>query len=354
MNRRALLKATLALLAAAPGAVRAQARVPIADMHSHYGLLNRAFGRAPLGDEMRNAGAALVAWKLVADLRHTRSTSTGIEPKSIPAPGELAAYFAGAFDRMRATVAQQKLRTVLTRADVDACIGGDHGVVLASEGADFLEGKLDGLAAAYDKGLRHLQLVHYIPTPVGDRQTQAPTHNGLSEFGRSLIAACNERGVLVDLAHCAATSVDQALEIAKQPLLWSHGWVDEQGGRWDEKYGYQRRALSLAQAKKIADGGGVVGLWGLGLTRPTSAWPVAAGDQAAYARQLARLVDRLGADHVGIGTDLEGVGTNWTVDNYAHVRKVVEALEEMKLPASVIERVAYANYARVLKAALKA
>ncbi|MGE5639529.1 MAG: dipeptidase [Clostridia bacterium] len=354
MNRRALLKASLALLASTCGVARAYARVPIADMHSHYGLISRQLGRAPLAQEMRNAGVALVAWKLVSDLRHTRTTPTGIEPKSTPAPGELAAYFVREFGRMKAAIAKQKLRTVLTRADVDACIAGEAGVVLASEGADFLEGKLEGLAAAYGKGLRHLQLVHYIPTPVGDRQTAAPSHDGLSGLGRELIAACNARGILVDLAHCSPASLDQALEIAKEPILWSHGWVDDQEGRWGDPYGYQRRALSFDQAKKIADRGGVVGLWGLALTRPISTWPVAPGDQAAYARQLARLVDRIGADHVGIGTDVEGVGDHWTVDNYADVRKVVDALEGMKLPASVVERVAYANYARVLKSALRA
>ncbi len=55
-----------------------------------------------------------------------------------------------------------------------------------------------------------------------------------------------------------------------------------------------------------------------------------------------------------MGTDIEGVGRNWAVNSYAHVRTVVTALEEAKLGDSVIERVAYANYARVLKAALSA
>ena len=43
---------------------------------------------------------------------------------------------------------------------------------------------------------------------------------------------------------------------------------------------------------------------------------------------------------------------NWSVNDYSQVRQVVEALQDMKLPGSVIEKVACANYARVLKAAL--
>jgi microsomal dipeptidase-like Zn-dependent dipeptidase len=64
-------------------------------------------------------------------------------------------------------------------------------------------------------------------------------------------------------------------------------------------------------------------------------------------------VNWLGAGHVGIGTDLEGVGAGWSVNSYDHVRSVIESLQDMKLPSGVIEQVAYANYARVLKAALR-
>ena len=62
----------------------------------------------------------------------------------------------------------------------------------------------------------------------------------------------------------------------------------------------------------------------------------------------------LGADHVALGTDLEGVGAGWSVNHYGHVRSVIDALQDMKLPSTVVEKVAFANYARVLKAALRA
>jgi microsomal dipeptidase-like Zn-dependent dipeptidase len=81
---------------------------------------------------------------------------------------------------------------------------------------------------------------------------------------------------------------------------------------------------------------------------------VSRGNTRAYAQEIANLVDRIGADHVALGTDIEGVGPNWAVNNYGHVRSVVDHLEEMKLEASVIERLAYGNYARVLKGVLKA
>jgi membrane dipeptidase len=349
------MQAAVAALLPVPHALRAQQpeRVPIADMHSHYGMITRRSGESGLAQDMRSQRVALVAWKLVADGRWIRSGAMGIEQASDPAPGDLAKFFSATLDRMKSYVAEHKLRTVLTPADVDACIAGDSGIVFASEGADFLEGNVDNLDAAYEKGLRHLQFVHYIRTPVGDFQTSRPVHNGLSEMGRRLVEACNAKGILVDLAHSTTPAVDQALEIAKAPLVWSHGWVDSQGGDWRDQYGFLSRRLSLAQAKKIAARGGVVGLWGLGLSRPAFGWSVAARDTPSYARELASLVNKIGADHVALGTDIEGVGPNWSVNSYGDVRTVLKYLQAMKLETSVIERVAYGNYARVLKSVLK-
>jgi membrane dipeptidase len=306
-----------------------------------------------LADDMRRNGVALVAWKLVADARWIRASPGGIVQVAEPAPGELSAFFNRAVEAMNAYIAAQKLKAVLTAADVDTCIAGEAGIVLASEGADFLEGKVQALDAAYDKGLRHLQLVHYIKTPVGDYQTVAPTHNGLTDMGKQLVEACNAKGILVDLAHSTGAAVDHALAAAKAPLIWSHGLVDSFEGRHTDQYGFLARRLSLAHAKKIADRGGVIGLWGLGLRTGHPNWAVAAGDRRAYARELAALVSKLGPDHVAFGTDVEGVGPNWTVNDYGHVRNVVEHLQEMKLGESVVERLACGNYARVLKAALK-
>jgi membrane dipeptidase len=352
-GRRRFLKRAAALAVAGPSAAVAAERIPIADAHSHYGLITRRLAGAGLADDMRRNRVALVAWKVVADRRWIRATATGIEQSSEPGPGDLARYFAAAFEEIRTHATGNGLRIVRTPADVDACVAGEPGVVLASEGADFLEGNVDALGPAVDLGLRHLQLVHYIRTPVGDFQTVAPVHQGLSAMGRSLVEACNARGVLVDLAHATAPAVEQALAISTAPMIWSHGWVDGDGGHWQDRYGYLKRRLSVALAKKIAGRGGVVGLWGLGLSRPGPGWPVASRDTQAYARELARLVDVIGADHVVFGTDIEGVGSNWVVNDYGHVRTVVEHLDAMKLPAGVVERVAYRNYARVLKAVLR-
>ena len=171
-------------------------------------------------------------------------------------------------------------------------------------------------------------------------------------MGQQLVHACNAKGVLVDLAHSTSAAVEQALEISRSPMVWSHGLVDGDGGSWRDPYGHLQRRLSLPLARRIAAQGGVIGLWGLGLSRPEPRWPVAARDTKAYAREIAKLVDKLGPDHVAFGSDIEGVGSTWVLNDYSHLRTVVEHLQEMQLPASVIDKIAYGNYARVLKKAL--
>lgn len=145
-----------------------------------------------------------------------------------------------------------------------------------------------------------------------------------------------------------------------QVLVWSHGWVHKTEGRWQDGTGYLQRRISIDQARKIAATGVVVGLWGLALSRPgpsrdfgNGKWTVSRGYTRGYARELSNL-NWLGADHVGIGTDIEGVGAGWSVNRCGHVRSVIDALQDMKVPSAVIEKVAFANYARVLGAALPA
>ena len=354
-DRRRFLAAASGLAAGFAWPAMAQPKgPPIADMHSHYGLIQRSLVFANLGTAMRESDVRLLAWKIVSDARWIRGTSTGIAQVKEPAPGELADYFRLQVERLREHVTKNALLLVRTQADLDRAAKEGGGVVLAAEGADFLEGKVAALDGAYASGLRHLQLVHYIRTPVGDFQTEKPVHGGLSPMGKELVAACNAKGVLIDLAHSTEAAVAQALELSKAPMIWSHSWVDDAPGSWEDRFGFLRRRLSVASAKKIADKGGVVGLWALGLNRPGYGWSVVARDKRAYAGEFVKLVKRIGADHVAFGTDIEGVGSSWSVNDYEDVRAVVGHLEELGLDAASIEKVAFRNYARVLREALKA
>src|SRR5207245_5926814 len=90
------------------------------------------------------------------------------------------------------------------------------------EGLDCLEMTLERLADAQRRGVRHLQLVHYTPNDIGDFQTGAVTHRGLTSFGAEVIRACHLLGFICDVAHATEDTVKQAVKVATKPLLLSH------------------------------------------------------------------------------------------------------------------------------------
>lgn len=345
--RRLVLRAggLTALACGFPSAVCAQspARIFLGDAHSHIGMINRAKLRTSLKSQMEAAGVSLLAWALISDGRWIRRGPTGIDQSSVPRDGEVTAFFREQMEKLRAYLASNQLPYVQTMADVDAAVDGKPFIVLAAEAADFLEGKLDLLEPAYALGLRHLQLVHYIKSAVGDLQTDMPVHKGLSEFGLQLVKACNRLGILVDLAHCSAEGVDQAVEASTAPCIWSHSYIAATPGDWRQPGTISRR-LGLAQAKRIAAKGGAVGLWGFART---------ASSLDAYASELLRMAELIGPEHVMFGTDLDGLGSGALIEDFADMRKVAEILLMRGVDERVVRAIGIGNYARCLKSAMR-
>ena len=83
----------------------------------------------------------------------------------------------------------------------------DPALVLAVEGCDFLEGDLDRLDAMAARGVRSIQLTHYLVNETGDIQTAPPVHGGLTPFGAEAVRRMNELGIIVDVAHCSEATV---------------------------------------------------------------------------------------------------------------------------------------------------
>ncbi|MGH9811130.1 MAG: membrane dipeptidase, partial [Terriglobia bacterium] len=179
MNRREFLAGALAspLLPAR----RAQAQGPIytADMHFHSFFAESKYHLRPLAQRLASGNTTLAAWSLVGDLLWFDVKT--YKQKSVPKPGETLGWFQRELGRIKAHVAQQKLKIVRAPEDVDLAIRGQPHVVLAVEGASFIESDLRRVKAAYDLGLRHLQLVHYTRNTIGDLQTETPEHQGLTQ-----------------------------------------------------------------------------------------------------------------------------------------------------------------------------
>jgi membrane dipeptidase len=234
---------------------------------------------------------------------------------------------------------------VRTPEDVDLALKGDPHVVLSVEGASFVDEGVPQLQAAYDLGIRHIQLVHYIRNTIGDFQTERPQYGGLTDAGKKVVQECNRLGILVDLAHSTADAVTQALTLSKVPMVWSHSSVTRtRTPQWTMAV-TQARQLSLEGAKAITAKGGVVGLWAL--RSDVGQTP------EAYADRLSEMADWLGEDHVAFGTDMNGlIAPLFT--GFADLRRVIDYWERRKMAESRIRKLAIENYARLLKAAMAA
>jgi membrane dipeptidase len=340
--------AALVAGAGAPGRAQVQMRKPyVADIHSHYGMfLPRLFG-LDMDKHMRENGIALMSWAVVDDRRWI-SASGPLRQVAEPQPGEIWAYWQALMADYENRLSQWKVAKALTPADVDLALAGEPRVLLACESANFLEGQPERLAQAHAMGVRHVQLVHYIRSPLGDHQTAEPAHGGLTTLGRKVVAECGRLGMVVDLAHGTALLVDTALDASDAPMIWSHSWISQRGGTPRDS-GYIARSLSEASARKIAARGGVIGLWCLRLgTDP--AYPV--NSKATYADEIMRMCDLVGPGHVAFGTDIEGVWPSRMLNDYADLRDVVDNLQKRGLKESLLHDVFIGNYARVVKQAM--
>ena len=347
IDRRRLLAAGAAL--AAPGIMSARAAEAIdaanalvtgrltIDMHSHGGGFIREDTTAdPVVDAMRAGGLAVACLAIVADSpTHKIFPDRTIHPVREPDPGELYAWSKASFARVLRLAQGQGARLVGSAADLRAAPASGPAVVVAAEGADFLEGRIDRVEEARRQfGLRHLQLVHYRPNELGDIQTENPVHNGLTDFGVEVVRTCNRLGIVVDVAHATYEVVKRAAAVTTRPLILSHTSLSAMPGT-------HSRLISPDHARIVAQTGGVVGVW-----PPASIYPTI----DAMAAGMAHLAEIVGVDHVGLGSDMRGLTGASVLPSYRAFPLLAQALLARGLSPEDAGKILGGNYARVFAA----
>jgi len=324
----------------APSALHAQtAPRRYADMHTHLGFRRELSVR----EAMARGAMLIVAEKITPDgplLQRIRGRLTAGRTAK---PGELRLNFERALGRRLDRLASDGLGLVASAQDLERTLATNTpAVVLAAEGADFLEGDPAYLTQARTRGLVHLQLVHYyVPSAVGDISTEPATHGGLTAFGKDLVRACNRLGILVDVAHCTSEGIEHALEISTQPIVYSHGQVSTNAPHPSQNV-VAARSIHAPLARRIADKGGVIGLWPL--------WSEFAHFDL-YADELVAMVKRFGAEHVGIGTDMFGLPRS-VIPSYREFAELPDVLARRGLKSGEIDALLGDNYIRVLRQAI--
>ena len=305
------------------------------DLHSHPGLFKRT-SNDTLAGHRRAAEAGqvkLINFTATSDAPVLGLTARGaLYAAREPAAGELYASMYRQIDTLIGWCAGADLPTVRSVAAAESPGPPVRGQ-LAVEGCDFLEGRLDRVQEAFDRGIRSLQLVHYRINELGDIQTAAPIHGGLTDFGRAAVKEMNRLGIIVDVAHATRAVVAGVAETTTQPIVLSHTDIED-GSGW-------ARFISRDHARLVAGTGGVIGAMPIMLGRRGG------DDIAGYARHIARLVDAVGIDHVAIGTDMDGIGPGAIYTSYARWPSLAAALLDNGYGRDDVAKIVGGNARRV-------
>jgi membrane dipeptidase len=115
------------------------------------------------------------------------------------------------------------LELALTADDVERIItAGKVASLIGAEGGHSIGGSLGVLRALYALGVRYMTLTHNRNVPWADSATDEPAIGGLSEFGREVVAEMQRIGMLVDLSHVSAATMNDAFDAATAPVIFSH------------------------------------------------------------------------------------------------------------------------------------
>ena len=213
---------------------------------------------------------------------------------------------------------------------------GQIAAFLSCEGGHGLEGKLDHLDDLYARGVRSLQLVHYAQNTLGDVQTLPPVYNGLSGFGRDVVRRMNRLGMVVDVAHASFSTVKATVDSTSDPIMLSHSHLQSDTNP-------HPRLITVEHARLVSSTGGLIGAWPSGFANRTF---------ADFVDQTMRLIDAVGVDHVGLGTDMDG-NFKPVFSNYKQLPDWVTGLRSKGLSDPDVAKVVGGNAVRVLNKVLK-
>ena len=116
-----------------------------------------------------------------------------------------------------------RFQLALTADDVDAAfLAGKIASLLGAEGGHCINSSLGVLRSLYALGVRYMTLTHNDNVGWADSATDEPDCGGLSAFGRDVVTEMQRLGMLVDLSHVAVATMNQALDIATAPVIFSH------------------------------------------------------------------------------------------------------------------------------------
>jgi membrane dipeptidase len=280
--------------------------------------------------------------------------------------------------------APHKFMMVHNTADAEkARQEGLIGLALGMENGAPIAGKLENVQFFYDRGIRYITLAHGLSNHISDSSydTNRPW-KGLSPFGREVVAEMNRVGIMVDISHVSDEAFYQVMQITKVPVIASHS-----SARFFTP-GFERN-MSDDMIRALGANGGVIQInfgssfltrtaweWFDIMRKAQKAWLAETGNAAhsvaanewektyrvehpfpyASISDLAdhfdHVVELVGVDHLGIGSDFDGVGDSLPtgIKDVAFYPALIEELLRREYTPQQIEAILGGNLMRVWRA----
>ncbi len=313
-------------------------RHPVFDGHNDLPWEIRMQAGAPMDVEAYDLS---VRTEGQTDLARLRQGGVGAQFWSVYVPGE---YADSGFARIQLEQIDIALRMIdrypelelaLTAADVERAMNeGRIASLLGAEGGHAIENSLGALRAYYALGVRYMTLTHNVTLDWADAAQDEARNEGLTLFGEQVVLEMNRLGMLVDLSHVSDATMSDVLNVSEAPVVFSHS---------------SSRALTDVPRNvpdsilvRLAENGGVVMVtfvpsfvnqdladWtenlmplrdslvasGASQEQMRSVWeayreenPPPVATLADVADHIEHVRDVAGPDHVGIGSDYDGMG----------------------------------------------
>lgn len=236
-------------------------------------------------------------------------------------------------DNFFAELDQNRDRAVLCRTGADIRSAWDNGkaaYILGVEDARILESDISRLDFLYDRGVRILTLMWAGSTIIGGSHN---TEDGLTDFGKQVVAKCCEMGIIPDVSHASAASVDDTAAVVSQynrPFIASHSCAYS-------LYGHTRNLRDRHIDAVIASGG----LIGQSLCRSHLAPDGASVDDIV--KHIEYYLSRGAGDHLALGCDLDGSDLPDGIEDVRDLMKIVDPLLRDGVTDEQIEKIFWRN-----------
>jgi membrane dipeptidase len=241
------------------------------------------------------------------------------------------------------------MRIVRTAADFERAIAdGVLAMELHLEGAEPIDPGLDALEVYYAAGVRSIGLVwsrsnifgHGVPFDFPGSPDSGP---GLTDAGKALVRACNELGIMLDVSHLNEKGFWDLAGISDRPIVATHSAA--------HAICQTPRNLTDKQIDAIGASGGVIGVnFHVGFINPIGDAATAENTSLTFiADHLDYVVNRIGIDHVALGSDFDGARMPGDLANAAGLSKLMDEIASRGYDDAAMAKIGYQNWHRVFR-----